>query len=71
MKKQLCTVYDQDHERDAEFLGVFQQAYTQEALMIGQVSGQIAFPVGVIILDGKLRQFSLDQIHNIRMEDEK
>lgn len=69
LKKKICTVYMGDHERKAEFLGVFQKAYTVDAVFQGQVSGQMAAPVAVILLDGKLYEQRLNEIHDIRTEE--
>lgn len=45
-----CSVTDPqtNTKRDAYFYGVFQRAYTQAAILVGEVSGQIAYPVGVV-----------------------
>ena len=47
---------------EAEFLGVFQRSVVKQALLIGEVGGTIACPVGVVKLNGELLEFHLEQI---------
>lgn len=44
------------------FYGVFQYAQPYAALIQGEQSGQISYPVAVVEIDGKLQQIDLKRV---------
>lgn len=54
MKK--CKVQYRNEQRSGMFYGIYQYAEPYAGLMVGTAPGQIAYPVAVVEVDGRLKQ---------------
>lgn len=62
-----CKALINDEWVEAEFMGVFQTAWThgESPLVGGHKAGQIAFPVAVVKYDGKLYELELKRVKEV------
>lgn len=66
MDRRECTVefpqYIDKEKEEGYFIGIYQYSRVHMAVLRGDVSGQIAYPVAVVEVDGQIKEFNLKNI---------